>query len=245
MNKTILYFDKPLEKALILNRPNRFVMFVKTKNGIKRCFCPTPTKIGNILFKNIPCYLSKNLISSKTIYTVEALALSNRKIIGINQNKINDLYFTLISRGAFRNIFKTSSLTREVALGKNRIDFASENCFIEIKMPLTVLPFKKPSPLTNLAHKGRYERTISQYQELIKEAKKGKKCFVFITYLYDAPNYNPYKQNKSNKPFLKTIEKAEKEGVSFIQNNFQMNDKRISLKKSFKLSFLNLKGINF
>ena len=84
------YFDEELIQGLIKSRPNRFIMLVEIKGKIEKCHCPSTGRIGNILFENIPCLLSKSTSKiRKTKYTVEAISPVVGKWVGINQTKAN------------------------------------------------------------------------------------------------------------------------------------------------------------
>ncbi len=86
------YFPSQLIEGLILDRPNRFIMNVLINGEVKMCHCPSTGKIDSIIFKNIPCLLSKEKgypKTRKTEYTVEAISLNNltdikKYWIGIN-----------------------------------------------------------------------------------------------------------------------------------------------------------------
>jgi len=235
-------FKQALYKGKILKKPFRFVAILKHNSKEVKAFLPTPTKIGLISFKDTPCLYSCSKTGKELKYTIQALILKpydkKKIVVGINQGNINKIYAKFIEAGAFKKILKTSSLKAEVPLGHNRIDFGAKNLWLEVKMPLTVLPFKKESLLTNYKHPGSYFRTIEQYKALTKEAKKGKRAIVFITYLYDAPKYNPFKQNANNKAFIKTLLAASKAGVEFWQNNFEIDSKGITLQKTIRLDFV-------
>jgi sugar fermentation stimulation protein A len=72
----IYKFQKPLIEGVISSRPNRFLMNVDINNKTNLCHCPSTGRIGNIIFKDIPCLLSKSENKlRKTKYTVEAISL--------------------------------------------------------------------------------------------------------------------------------------------------------------------------
>jgi sugar fermentation stimulation protein A len=232
----LLPFSPVLKKGVILSRPNRFIMRVKSRGELLRCFCPTPTKIGKIVFKNVPCLISANSAGLKTTHTVEAFVY--KKItIGINQIEINNYYKKLIEAGSFSDLMPTMPLQREITSGESKFDFGNDKILLEVKMPLTVLPNYIDERISNFNHEGKYERTIKQYLELARQAKKGRKTLVFISYIYDAPPYNPIIQNKNNHKLLKAIFLAQKNKTQFWQNNFNMTKEGVALQKTIKLWF--------
>ena len=143
----------------------------------------------------------------------------------------------MFERGVFSPLVKPSGFSRDVPVGTSKIDFGNKETLIEIKMPLTVLQNTFNKSIINTAHVSAYQRTVRQYADLAKQAKKGKQVFVFLTYLYRAPAYNPYIYNNNNKALMKILLKAQSAGVRFWQNNFKITKEKISLEKSFPLSF--------
>ncbi|MDR1498988.1 MAG: hypothetical protein LBS34_01730, partial [Rickettsiales bacterium] len=123
-------FSEPLIEGLILERKNRFVMDVLIAGMVEKCHCPCTGRIGNIVFKNIPCLLTPT-DNIKTKYTIEAISLSklddrNKKWIGINQIKANRYVEFLLKTNQLPKILGTSDKTkilREKNIGKSRLDF--------------------------------------------------------------------------------------------------------------------------
>ena len=77
----VFKFKEPFIEAIIKSRPNRFIMFVKLNNKRVKCYCPTTGRVGNIIFKDIPCLISRaENLNRKTQYTVEAISLDPIKI---------------------------------------------------------------------------------------------------------------------------------------------------------------------
>lgn len=235
-------FPKTLQKGIIRDRPNRFVMLVESRGEFRRCRCPSPTKIGNINFKAIPCLLSTNGNQSKTSHTVEAIAVKDatgkRCWIGINQTKANAICKYFIDKKRLPKLIKGTKPDRGGKVKDSIIDFVSKDILLEIKTPLTVLPDIN-SKLTNYTHTGEYERTIRHCRVLTKHAESGKRAILLLAYLYPAPLFNPLKQNSTNKTFVKVVQHAYKKGVEFWQINFLFNNTGVSLLKYSKLRFHN------
>ena len=233
-------FAKTLQKGIIKNRPNRFVMSVESRGKLWRCRCPSPTKIGNLNFKAIPCLLSLNESGGKTSHTVEAIALKNALgkccWVGINQTKVNSICKYFIDKGELPRLLKGAKLERGGKIRDSMIDFVSKDVLLEIKTPLTVLP-DLSSTVTNYDHAGEYERTIRHCRVLTKHAESGKRAILLLAYLYPAQLFNPFEQNATNNEFIKTVQRAFKKGVEFWQANFSFNSTGVTLLKYSKLRF--------
>jgi sugar fermentation stimulation protein A len=68
-------FKKELQEALIVNRPNRFIMEIMINGKKEKAHCPSTGRIGNFDFKNTPCLVSESDNKTrKTKFTVEAVS---------------------------------------------------------------------------------------------------------------------------------------------------------------------------
>lgn len=144
--KQCICFETALIEGLIRRRRNRFIMEVEVDGIMCDCHCPTTGRIGNIVFRNIPCLLSKsNDITRKTLYTVEAISLdlpseNNKSWIGINQNAANRYVEHFLKTGQLSAMVKNGDIVkREQKLGNSKLDFLVGNTYIEVKTPLTKL----------------------------------------------------------------------------------------------------------
>jgi sugar fermentation stimulation protein A len=134
-------FSQQLIGGLIKSRPNRFIMNVEIDGKIEKCHCPTTGKVGNLVFQNVPCLLSKsNNRERKTPYTVEAFLWEygkdrRKSWIGINQTAVNRYVEHFLKAGLFNDTGEP--VHREQTLGSSRLDFRIGRCYIEVKMPLS------------------------------------------------------------------------------------------------------------
>ena len=103
-------FENELKEALIINRPNRFIMEIKINGKVQKAHCPSTGKIGRFSFKDTPCLVSISESEiRKTKFTVEAVSShkseSKRKQwIGINQAKINKYIEFFLDNGFFEDM---------------------------------------------------------------------------------------------------------------------------------------------
>jgi sugar fermentation stimulation protein A len=146
-------FEAPLVRGVIKARPNRFIMEVSVpgQKELQRCHCPTTGRIGNVVFKDIPCLLSKGSGKRTTAYTVEAISLASPAAlekpgaqatwIGINQTRANRFVEHFLATGQLENMLKDGHLVkRERTVGASRIDFSvGDRLLLEVKSPLMTL----------------------------------------------------------------------------------------------------------
>lgn len=238
-------FSKTPEEGLILSRPNRFIMFVKIKGKIFKAHCPSTGRIGNIIFKNIPCLLSSSdNPERKTKYTVEAISLNpinrkNKKWIGINQVRTNAIVEYFIKNGKLNRLFggnvKNIALKREIKLGNSRIDFLVNKTYLEIKTPLNIMPISKLSPKKDAAFNS-FERIIKHFGDLAGSISGNSRAVLAMCYFYDAPAFKPPATDKFNLKIKNAALEAGKKGLENWQINFKINKRGVSLKKYFKLN---------
>jgi len=239
-------FAKALEEAIIKSRPNRFLMNVYIGGSIVQCHCPTTGRIGDIVFEDVPCLLSKaDTPKRKTKYTVEAISLDPiqkeaKSWIGINQAKTNSYLEHFLRTGQFNGMLgNVTEVNREVKLGKSRIDFSLGfkvgNAFLEAKSPLTELPFS-----TNVRHQKRpsmasFDRLIKHFHDLAETIDQGSRAIVLLCYQYNAPPFRPPPMEKSNERIEKAAMFAEKRGLETWQANMEIDKYAVSLIRYFRL----------
>ncbi len=234
-------FEEELIEGLIKSRPNRFLMNVKIGNKIHLCHCPSTGRIGNLVFENIPCLLSKSLNESrKTKYTVEAISLEKvnskrKKWIGINQTKMNRYVEFFIKNGELKRMISGKNVQRERKLGNSRIDFLVDEVYLEVKMPLISLPTANRRTMKNISKFDSFGRLIKHFDELRKYLKNGKRAIVLLTYMYDAKPFVRPKTDDTNLKILKSAKRAQKFGVENWQANFKIDKRGVDLINYFKL----------
>ena len=234
-------FTKQLVRGLIKSRPNRFIMLVDIQEKLERCHCPSTGRIGNIEFKDISCWLSESTDSSgkrKTRYTVEAISPNGKTWIGINQTKANSYIAFFLKNNLLKNMVDARNFKREVKLKDSRIDFLiNDNCFLEVKTPLTMLPFGNKKPRTEF---NSFERLERHFTDISKQIAKGQRAIVLLCYLYNAARFKVPKQ--SNNHIVKTVEKANARGLEHWQVNLRVDKNGVSLINYFKLDIFNGKS---
>jgi sugar fermentation stimulation protein A len=238
-------FKEPLIEGTILGRSNRFIMLVILNGKRILAHCPSTGRIGNIVFNNVPCLLSKaDNPKRKTEYTVEAIWLdgltSRNKWIGINQIEANHYIEFFLRNGMMPELMiKGEKLEREIKIGKSRIDFVTKNSLIEIKTLLTTLPTHEIGVTSRSASKfNSFDRLIKHFYVLsdaIKEGRK-KRAILLLCYLYDAPTFVLPKTDATNIRIKKAAEMATKAGVEHWQVNLQLNKEDVQLIRYFPLS---------
>ncbi len=235
-------FENQLEEGLILSRPNRFIMFVKLGNRTVKCHCPATGRIGDIVFKDVPCLVSRsNNPERKTGFTVEAISLEeiqkkNKKWIGINQTRANDYVDFFFRQGGMPKIVGGGKIEREVRLGKSRIDFHSGKTYVEVKMPLITMPMKKGELRERQVRKfTSFDRLIRHFGDLAKSMHKGSRAVLLMCYMYDAEPFSPPKPDKSSRKIQDAARRASAKGVENWQVNLEIDKKGVTLKRYFRL----------
>jgi sugar fermentation stimulation protein A len=239
-------FKKPLTEGVIKSRPNRFLMVVEINKKKHICHCPSTGRIGNIVFNNIPCLLSKaENPDRKTKYTVEAISLDNlskknKNWIGINQIKMNKYVQFYLEQNLFKKMtdIKNKKVEREKKLGNSRIDFKINKDYVEVKMLLIHLPsrFDKLANLKTQSKFDSFNRLIKHFGDLAKAVKKEKARAVILTcYQYNAKPFVRPEIDKTNSKIIKAARSSTTAGVESWQANFKIDKNSVTLIKYFKL----------
>ncbi|MEV0407623.1 DNA/RNA nuclease SfsA [Actinoallomurus sp. NPDC050550] len=227
-----IYFPEPLSPAIIVRRPNRFIIDVDVDGTVVGCHCPTTGRIGNLVLDGLPCLLSRSHSSSrKTPYTVEAVTVdapddpAEPSWIGISQNAANRYVEQALRSRLLPGIVTTDSLRREQVLGQSRLDFlANDDTYIEVKTPLdnlqvTLGDHARTRPHTPLDSTDRMVRHIG---ELGRSLAAHQRAILLVCFLYDNPGFQVLKSSRHN--WVKAqVAEALHQGVEIWQVNFQLD----------------------
>ena len=234
-------FEKELEEATIINRPNRFIMEIIVNGKKQKAHCPATGRIGNFDFKNTPCLFSRhNSKTRKTKFTVEAISANKpeskkKPWIGINQGKSNIYIEYFLQKGYFDKMIKNGALVvREKKLGNSRIDFKVKNNFIEVKTFLERIS-KGTKKYKDDNAPGTLERLIKHFTDLAKHARrKNGRAIVLLCYMYRAKPFIPPDRSRKTK-IEKTVRRAIHDGVENWQVNLKIDKKGVYFLDYFKL----------
>ena len=239
MNNRKIYFDKPLIKATIESRPNRFIFIVSLNDSKVEAHCPSGGTIAGIPrkdFSNIKCLLSDcgENINRRTRYTVEAISLDNgRTYMGINQTKSNHYVHQFLQDEEVQQTLGINGpVTREKRLGDSRIDFKVDDCYLEVKTMVAEYYGKADKHLKALMKP--QEPSIERMQKHIRtltDAVKSNhsKAIVLTVFQYDAPKFEPPVDNPKYKDFVEDLKIAKASGVRQFQINCRITAKYIEL----------------
>ncbi|NQU99029.1 DNA/RNA nuclease SfsA [Candidatus Woesearchaeota archaeon] len=235
-------FEEKLTEGLIKSRPNRFIIMVEINGKIHKSHCPSTGRIGDVDFKDIPCLVSKaNTPNRSTDFTVEAISLdslnkANRTWIGINQTKINRYIEFFIKNNFFSNLVKKESdVRRESKLGASRIDFKVGNDYLEVKMPLIMLPTSNVPRRTHSKFDS-FDRLIKHFNDLADSIDENSRAIILLCYMYDAKPFVRPALDKDNRKIIHAANRSQQKGVENWQANLKINEKGVSLEKYFKLN---------
>jgi len=220
-------FPKPLEEGIVISRPNRFIMIVRTSGETVKCHCPTTGRLGDAKISSLPCLFSRSPAGTgKTQGTVQAISFGpasarQRSWIGINQNAANRYIEFFLERGMLSRM-ASGEVRREVRLGESRIDFLVGDTYVEVKTPLIMLP---TGSVEKAAHSrfNSFDRLIKHMAELSASLEDGKKAVIAMCYLYDAPPFKPPPRDRYNGRILDASRSATEKGVRRWQVNLAVS----------------------
>lgn len=231
-------FDEPLERGIIRARPNRFIMHVELNGEMYNCHCPVTGKIGNVVFKDIPCLLSKSKNENrKTTHTVEAISIDNGESwVGLNQNKSNKIVEFLFKTNQLSNIFESiNTIKREVKLHDSKLDFLiNGKHYVEVKTLLRDLKanndvVKKEGPSGIF-----YERLVRHVGDITKELPEDSRAIMLLCFTYDAEEFRPPQNNDYSNKIGEAMSEAIKKGLENWQVNLRFDEYGVELIKCFK-----------
>lgn len=239
MNNCKLYFDKPLIKAIIEERVNRFIFIVELDGELVEAHCPSGGTIAGILrkdFKQIPCLMSDHgdNTTRRTRYTVEAISLDNgHTYMGINQTASNHYVHQFLQNEDVQSVLSINGpVAREKKLGNSRIDFKVDDTYIEVKTMVAEYYCKASDRLKQLMkpQEPSVERMQKHIRELTHEVNAHESKAIMLTvFQYDAPKFEPPVDNPKYKDFVEDLKIAKASGVRQIRMNLRITDKHVEL----------------
>jgi sugar fermentation stimulation protein A len=237
-------FEEPLREGLIKSRPNRFIMNVTVDGKLEKCHCPSTGRIGNLIFEDIPCLLSKSKNAErKTKYTVEAFSLdpvrkANKSWIGINQTKANEYVEFFLRSGLLRPMTgKIKTVKREVALGKSRIDFlVNGKDYLEVKTPLMLIPTEgHKNYKENKAPFTSFDRMIRHFDDVSGSISGDSRAIFLLCNIYDAKPFVVPKSEIADPKIIRAARRAARRGLENWQINLRIKKDGIDLIDCFRL----------
>lgn len=239
MNNCKLYFDKPLLKALVKERINRFIFIVELNGELVEAHCPSGGTIAGIArkdFKQIPCLMSDHgdNTTRRTRYTVEAISLDNgHTYMGINQTASNHyVHQFLQDKNVQHTLDIDGYVAREKKLGNSRIDFKVDDTYIEVKTMVAEYYGKASKQLKILMkpQEPSVERMQKHIRELTREVDAHKSKAIMLTvFQYDAPKFEPPVDNPKYAEFVNDLQAAKVSGVRQFRMNLRITDKYVEL----------------
>lgn len=239
MNNIRLYFDKPLIKAVIKERINRFIFIVELDGTEVEAHCPSGGTIAGIprkLMTQLPCLLSDHgdNTTRRTRYTVEAISLDNgHTYMGINQTASNHYVHQFLQDKNVQNTLDIDGIvSREKKLGNSRIDFKVDNTYIEVKTMVAEYYGKASKQLRALMkpQEPSVERMQKHIRELTHEVNTHESKAIMLTvFQYDAPKFEPPVDNPKYAEFINDLRAAKASGVRQVRMNLRITDKYVEL----------------
>lgn len=240
-----LMFEKPLIKAKIKARVNRFIFIVELNGQEVEAHYPSGGTIAGIShkdFKDIECLMSDHGddIGRRTRYTVETISLDDgTTYAGINQTKSNRYVEYFLQEDIVKNILQIQGeVKRENKLGNSRIDFKAGDCYIEVKTMVADY-YCKASPRLAALMRDQHpsiERMQKHVRTLTNEINaNNSRAAIINVFQYDAPTFEPPVDDPIYAEFVEDLKLAKAAGLRQYQMNIQITDtyaELISLKEN-------------
>ena len=175
---TVIYRFKDLFRAVVLDRPNRFIVDASWEGGKIKCHLHDPGRLKELIFPG-NSILVRRAAAARTMYRVTAALSGNRWIL------IDSGIHSRIASALLRDGFM-----REVPLSGRRIDFAwqigGKKIYLEVKgcsLCIDSIALFPDAPT---------RRGTEQIKLLTDFALEGGKAFVlFLVFSEDAASFSP------------------------------------------------------
>ena len=233
-NKKMYKFKEPLIEATLIKRNSQFTATVDLNGEEITVHVPNTGRIGDVDLKNVPCLLSYHKDKKRKLkYDVDAVLLSDDdNWVGINQILTNKLikYF-LETNQVSQMIVSTEPISREVKLGKSKIDFKVGNIYIEVKTPLLTINVKygKNIKTKKKSISSSTERMAKHVQDLAKSLKEEERAILLVVNQYRITENKPFYKSKNFKKMKKIITDSINAGVEFWNLELNFSPEGVSI----------------
>lgn len=251
-----LTFDRPLLRARLLNRPNRYVAYAELNGEEVRCHTPVGGRIGGLTLDGLPCLLSGPYEGRATDYTVEAIGLGQFEDpefqwLAINQTAVNSYVREFFKQGELTDLAPgltaeaSSFLQPERKLGSARIDLhvavpEERELWVEVKTPLIKLHAALPESIpvrTDYKSDSVGARMPKQMRELFKELRAGKRVVLLAAFGYaNTLQSSDELKLKDNLDLDGLLTEGRGLGLESWQLEFALDEAGVSLKSCQQLS---------
>lgn len=242
-----IYFEKPLQKALIKERKNRFIFLIEIGGEVVEAHCPATGIIAGLSrkdFASIDCLVSHhgNNPSRKTKYTVEAISLDHENWLGINQTKSNFYVeqFLKTESKIKLGFDMEDEVKRERKLNDSRIDFKVGNTYLEVKTLVSEFYGQVPDKFVDIVKTTTpsIERMNKHINSLAGNLKEGDRAIVLSVFQYNAPCFQPPVNEKIYQSFVEDLQKAKAKGLEHWQLNLKITENYVEILKVFRNEYL-------
>jgi sugar fermentation stimulation protein A len=137
MSLNSVKFFRQIEKALFLERPNRFTLLCRRSGKVLKAYLPNPGRMWELLLPGAIVYLERTFSTeNKMDFTAVAVEKEGYPVM-VHTHRTNDLANELIEKDLIPGLEGAEVIKREVKEGRSRFDFflkkGEEKIFLEVK----------------------------------------------------------------------------------------------------------------
>jgi len=170
---------KPVEKAIFIERPNRFTVICRLHGKRRRVYLPNPGRMWELLLPGACLYLEKSSRPAcQMAYTCVAVERKGRPVI-VHTLKTNDLAQALLEKNQIPGLEGARIVARETRYNRSRFDFLLERggreIYLEVK---SCTLFGERIAMFPDAVTARGKRHLEELARLSEEGKQGAVLFL-------------------------------------------------------------------
>lgn len=226
-------YNKKIEKAKFISRPNRFNAIVNFNNEEIVVHVPNTGRNKEILIPGTTVYLrEEGNPTRKTKYDLIA-AEKGDKLISIDSQIPNKVVNEALKEGKVHKLVEYTNILKEKTYGKSRFDFKLENdngevYYLEVKGVTLENEGKCMFPDAPT------ERGSKHVYELIEAKKEGLGAgIIFLIQIENVYEFTPHKERDPK--FAEAVKLAYNEGVDIFAYSCIVTEDSITLDKPIKV----------
>ena len=215
-----------IREANFLKRENRFTCLVELQGNEESVYLPNSGRLDSILFPGQRVFLAKKESSSRRTKYDMVMTSSNGTLVSVDARVPRELVYQALYKRALPQFSGYSSIRREVAFGRSRLDFLlsrdSARCFLEVKSVTLVHENRAAFPDAPTLRGRRH------LESLIHAKKEGyEAAILFVIQREDADCFLP--NDKVDHDFGQALRAAQLQGVAVYAYRCKVGPKEIEL----------------
>jgi len=215
-----------IKEAKFFRRENRFACLVELEGSKERVYLPNSGRLNSLLFPGQTVFLAERPSSSRRTSYNLVMTILNGKLVSVDARVPGELVYQALCQRSLPQFGDYSSIQREVAFGRSRLDFllsrSFSQCFLEVKSATLIQEGRALFPDAPTLRGRRHLKSLTWAKREGYEA-----AIVFVIQRDDAESFSP--NDAVDAEFGRTLRAAQLQGVGIYAYKCKVSPREIEL----------------